>query len=38
LDRVDVNACWAPSTSPFSRWMSAPVCVLLKNATGKLCT
>ncbi len=33
-DRVEVNACCAPSTSLFSRLTSAPVCVRVKNASG----
>ena len=33
-DSVEVNACWAPMTSLFSRLTSAPVCVRVKNATG----
>ena len=36
--RVDVNACWAPITSEFSREISAPVCVRVKNARGWLST
>ncbi len=34
LDSVEVNACCAPCTSPFSRVTRAPVWVRLKNATG----
>ena len=37
-DSVDVNACWAPSTSLFSRLISAPVWVRVKNASGMRCT
>ena len=37
-DRVDVNACWAPTTSLLRRETSEPVCVLVKNATGIRCT
>ena len=33
-DSVDVKACWAPTTSLFSRLTSAPVCVRVKKATG----
>ena len=31
---VEVTAFWAPTTSLFSRLMSAPVCVRVKKATG----
>ncbi len=34
LASVSVNACWAPSTSLFSRLTSAPVWVRVKNAIG----
>ena len=34
LDSVPVKACCAPSTSLFSRLMSAPVCVRVKKAMG----
>ena len=34
VDRVEVNACWAPITSELSRDTSFPVWVLVKNATG----
>ena len=37
-DSVEVNACWAPSTSLFSRLTSAPVWVRVKNASGIRCT
>ena len=37
-DSVEVNACWAPITSLFSRLTSAPVWVRVKNATGMRCT
>ena len=37
-DRVDVNACWAPTTSLLRRETSEPVCVRVKNATGIRCT
>ena len=37
-DSVEVNACWAPSTSLFRRLTSAPVCVRVKNASGIRCT
>ncbi len=37
-DRVEVKACWAPSTSLLSRLTSAPVCVRVKNASGMRCT
>ena len=37
-DSVEVNACWAPMTSLFSRLTSAPVCVRVKKATGIRCT
>ena len=37
-DSVEVNACWAPITSLFSRLTSAPVCVRVKKATGMRCT
>ena len=30
--RVEVNACWAPITSLFSREISAPVCARVKKA------
>ena len=33
-DSVEVNACWAPSTSLFNRLTSAPVCVRVKKASG----
>jgi len=33
-DSVSVNACWAPSTSLLSLLISAPVWVLVKNASG----
>jgi hypothetical protein len=33
-DSVSVNACCAPSTSLFSLLISAPVWVLVKNASG----
>ncbi len=33
-DSVEVNACWAPSTSLLSRLTSAPVWVRVKNASG----
>ncbi len=33
-DKVSVNACWAPSTSLFSRLISAPVWVRVKKASG----
>ncbi len=38
FESVDVNACWAPRTSPLSRWTSAPVRVRLKKASGMRCT
>ena len=38
LDSVPVNACCAPSTSLFSRLISAPVWVRVKNAIGIRCT
>ena len=31
---VEVNACWAPMTSEFSREIRAPVWVRVKNASG----
>ena len=37
-DSVEVNACWAPRTSLFSRLTSAPVWVRVKNASGMRCT
>ena len=37
-DSVEVNACWAPSTSEFSRLTSAPVWVRVKKASGIRCT
>ena len=37
-DRVEVKACWAPSTSLLSRLTSAPVWVRVKNASGIRCT
>ena len=37
-DRVEVNACWAPITSLFSRLTSAPVWVRVKNASDICCT
>ena len=37
-DRVEVNACWAPSTSLLSRLTSAPVWVRVKNCSGIRCT
>ncbi len=37
-DSVEVNACWAPTTSVFSRLTRAPVWVRVKNATGIRCT
>ena len=33
-DSVEVNACWAPSTSLLSRLTSAPVWVRVKNCNG----
>ena len=38
LPRVEVTAVCAPITSLFSRLMSAPVCVRVKNAIGMRCT
>ncbi len=37
-DSVEVNACWAPTTSVLSRLTSAPVWVRVKNAIGIRCT
>jgi hypothetical protein len=37
-DKVEVNACCAPSTSLFSRLIRAPVCVRVKKASGIRCT
>jgi hypothetical protein len=37
-DSVEVNACWAPSTSLFSRLTRAPVWVRVKNCSGIRCT
>ena len=37
-DSVEVNACWAPITSLFSRLISAPVWVRVKKASGIRCT
>ena len=34
FDSVEVKACWAPMTSLFSREISAPVWVRVKNASG----
>ncbi len=34
VDSVDVNACWAPVTSDWSRETSLPVCEREKNASG----
>ena len=33
-DSVEVNACWAPSTSLLRRLISAPVWVRVKKASG----
>ena len=38
LDRVEVNARWAPITSLLSRETSAPVWVRVKNASDIRCT
>ncbi len=38
LDRVEVNARWAPMTSLLSRDTRAPVCVRVKNASDIRCT
>ena len=35
LDRVEVNARWAPITSLLSRLTSAPVWVRVKNASDR---
>ena len=37
-DSVEVNACWAPTTSLLSRLTSAPVWVRVKKAIGIRCT
>ena len=37
-DRVEVKACWAPTTSVLSRLTRAPVWVRVKKATGIRCT
>ena len=37
VDRVEVNACWAPITSELSRETSLPVWVRVKKASG-ICT
>ena len=34
VDRVEVNACWAPITSELSRETSLPVWVRVKKASG----
>ena len=38
LDSTEVKACCAPMTSLFSREISAPVWVRVKNAIGMRCT